>query len=587
MKRDTPPAPVAGHCEWMDWLGSGLLKAPMVVRPMPAPGLADPTSASPVATQATAPMTVLTAASPMPVLMAAHIPQLLLPSTHADANANANADASRYTLARASIAHATGHLRYSTPGQATTGLKPLAIVMVSALEDARVDLLTMRDYPGVRAWFMRCWDAVPASEGLDFASLMQRLGRALLDPACDDRNPWVQQARARFDALADLTDAAACRRIASVLANELGQMRVPFDAQQPYVVPVAYRDDNSYLWTFDKTAADTTATIAADMEPPAKVAGGAGRAPQDVQPDPQPTATYPEWDHRMGHLRQAWCTVCERPAPLDATAPPASRLRNAHLAAPRQRTPARSRPSRDGDTPHLDAAITALLDLRLQSTPPDAVFVRDAARRTRRDDASVLMLLDLSESTNDAFDDSRKPGPQAPDAAGRTVLALEKEAARQLASRHTARGARVAVHGFHSHTRGDVGYYRLLDFGQPLDAAALHRIASVRASLSTRTGAALRHATACLTHERSRQRSILLVSDGAPSDVDVFTSGQLAQDATHAMQEARRQGITVRCLAIGTEAGRELRRMAGPSSVATVTSPRTMASQIARHLARW
>jgi hypothetical protein len=553
----------------MDWLGSGLLKAPMAVRPMPLAGVAG-LAGAPRAT------------SPMPVLTAAHIPQLLLPAPHADDGASRNA------LARASIAHATGHLRYSTAGQATTGLKPLAIVMVSALEDARVDLLTMRDYPGVRAWFMRCWDAVPTSDGLDFASLMQRLGRALIDPTCDDRNPWVQQARTRFNTLADLTDGTACRRIASVLANELGQMRVPFDAQQLYVAPVAYRDDNSYLWTFDETAADTTATIAADMEPPAKVVtADAKHEPQDVRPDPQPTATYPEWDYRMGHLRQAWCTVCERPAPLDGTAPPAFRLRNAHLAAPRQRTPAQSRPNSDGDTPHLDAAITALLDLRLHATPPDAVFVRDAARRTRRDDASVLVLLDLSESTNDAFDDRRKPGSPAPDAAAPTVLALEKEAARQLASRHTARGARVAVHGFHSHTRADVGYYRLLDFGQPLDAAALQRIASVRASLSTRTGAALRHATASLAHERSRQRSILLVSDGAPSDVDVFTSGQLAQDATHAMQEARRQGIAVRCLAIGTEAGRELRRMAGSSSVATVTSPRTMAGQIARQLTRW
>jgi nitric oxide reductase activation protein len=387
----------------------------------------------------------------------------------------------------------------------------------------------------------------------------------------------------RFHALADLADAAACRRIASVLANELGQMRVPFDAQQPYVVPVAYRDDNSYLWTFDKTAADTTATITLDMEPPAMpAAADTAHAPQDVQPDPQPTATYPEWDHRMGRLRQSWCTVCERPAPLDAMTPPASRLRNAHLAAARQRTPAQSRPSRDGDTPHLDAAIAALLDLRLHSTPPDAVFVRDAARRTRRDDASVLVLLDLSESTNDAFDERPASGSHTPGPAGPTVLALEKEAARQLASRHTARGARVAVHGFHSHTRADVGYYCLLDFGQPLDAAALQRIASVRASLSTRTGAALRHATAYLAHERSRQRSILLVSDGAPSDVDVFASGQLAQDASHAMQEARRQGIAVRCLAIGAEAGRALRRMAGSSAVATVTSPRALAGQLTR-----
>lgn len=565
MKRDTLPHHVAERCEWMDWLGSGLLKAPMTVRPMPG---------------------VVQDAPARPVLVAAHVPQLLLPATHEDGSTSWSG------LARAAIAHATGHLRYSTPGQATQGLKPLAIVVVGALEDARVDLLTVRDYPGVHAWFLRCWRASPPGEGLDFASLMQRLGRALLDPGYEDRDPWVQRARARFSALADLTDASACRSLASTLANELGQMRVPFDAQQPYVAPVAYRDDNTFLWTFDKIAADTTAIITADPGPEATpAAADNAQAPQDARPHPLLTAAYPEWDHRIGRLRPAWCTVWERPAPLDRATLIAAPWRKPHLTAARMRTRTQSRPSRDGDTPHLDAAIAALLDLRLQSTPPDAVFVRDAGRRTRRADNSVLVLLDLSESTNDRFAAGpapvSEPGQYPATATSDTVLELEKEAARQLAAHHTARGTRVAVHGFHSHTRADVGYYRLLDFGQPLDAAALQRIASVRASLSTRTGAALRHATACLAHERSRQRSILLVSDGAPSDVDVFTGGQLVQDAAHAMRQARRHGIAVRCLAIGADAGRALRRMAGPAAVATVTNAHALAGQIARHLARW
>ena len=44
---------------------------------------------------------------------------------------------------------------------------------------------------------------------------------------------------------------ALCRRIGSALGNDLGQMRVQFNAKD-YAVQPAYRDDNIGLWQFEQ-----------------------------------------------------------------------------------------------------------------------------------------------------------------------------------------------------------------------------------------------------------------------------------------------------------------------------------------------
>ena len=50
-------------------------------------------------------------------------------------------------------------------------------------------------------------------------------------------------------AAADLHDPAASRRVGGLLGNDLGQMRVQFNART-HVVEPAYRDDNLGLWDF-------------------------------------------------------------------------------------------------------------------------------------------------------------------------------------------------------------------------------------------------------------------------------------------------------------------------------------------------
>ena len=155
-------------------------------------------------------------------------------------------------LHRAMVAHAVAHLRHSTPARPARTLKPMGIAIVSALEDARVERLLCRDFPGLHGWFVAALPPAPDPLDLRFAALVARMDRVLLRAEAQDDNHWVNKARRLFDetvARTGLEDYDAFRAVASILANDLGQMRVRFEPQD-YAVPAPWRDDNSYLWDF-------------------------------------------------------------------------------------------------------------------------------------------------------------------------------------------------------------------------------------------------------------------------------------------------------------------------------------------------
>ena len=54
-------------------------------------------------------------------------------------------------LFRAALTHVAAHMIYTREKMALGTLKPVQIAIASAIEDARVETLAMRDYPGLRA----------------------------------------------------------------------------------------------------------------------------------------------------------------------------------------------------------------------------------------------------------------------------------------------------------------------------------------------------------------------------------------------------------------------------------------------------
>jgi nitric oxide reductase NorD protein len=466
-------------------------------------------------------------------------------------------------LFRATLAHVAAHLEF-TPGRSPVGsLRPIQVALVSLIEDARVEQRALERFPGLCRFWLPFHIAEP-STALTAPALMARLARALLDPGYNDPHGWVRKGRDRFFAdPARWADPAISRELGGLLGNDLGQMRVQFNART-YVVEPPYRDDNQGLWAFPDTAPATSETAyepvhfekAADepadreRESDAGAREGTNRAklvPEDAEIG-IPVARYPEWDYVIGRDRSEWTTVSEygaaegRGTDINAILEryPETAYRIAALVrAAKVSRPVRLRRQSEGDQLDLEAAIATTIDRRAGLVPNPHVYAR---LERRRRDLSVLVLVDASQSTNDIVP-----------AANRSVLALERDATALLAYAMDGLGDPFAIHAFCSDTREDVRYYRLKDFGMPWDAAAKRRLASVTGRFSTRMGAALRHAGRDLVSRPSYRKVLLVVSDGEPSDVDIADRRYLVEDARRAAMALRHGGVDVFC--VGLDAG--------------------------------
>jgi nitric oxide reductase activation protein len=182
--------------------------------------------------------------------------------------------------------------------------------------------------------------------------------------------------------------------------------------------------------------------------------------------------------------------------------------------------------------------------------PPDPRVHAILSRQQR--DLSVLVLLDLSQSTNDRVAN-----------ADTTVLNLAREATVLLADAMARIGDSFAIHGFSSNGRHDVGYYRFKDFDRPYGELAKSRLAGMTGQLSTRMGTALRHAGSFLRDCRAHNKLILLVTDGEPSDIDVHDGQYLVFDARKAVEENSRHGIFTYCMSLDPGADRYVSRIFG------------------------
>ena len=487
-------------------------------------------------------------------------------------------------LFRAAAAHASAHIMFTTQRFSVGSLKPLQIALVSLVEDARVEQLAMRQFPGLRNLWKVFHVAQPGA-AVTAGSLMARLARALIDADYEDDNPWVVKGRRLFFEQKDhLHEQSISRALGGLLGNDMGQMRVQFNFNT-YVVEPAYRDDNQGIWDFGdmgepspdgddvvmqgtRLADDDSNTGENENDEGAEPPPGEEEQVTLNAPSKQeegikeealsPPIQYDEWDYVIGRERPSWCTLLEKPAPAgDPHAIEEILARNQDLVnrvkclvkAVQVQRPRKLKKRLEGDRLDLDACIDAIIDLRT-GVPPDPRVHAILGRQQR--DLSVLVLLDLSQSTNDLI---------AGEAT--TVLNLAREATVLLADAMARIGDSFAIHGFSSNGRHDVGYYRFKEFDRPYGDPSKARLAGMTGQLSTRMGTALRHAGSFLEDRRAHKKLILLITDGEPSDIDVHDAQYLVFDAKKAVEENSRHGIFTYCMSLDPTADRYVSRIFG------------------------
>jgi nitric oxide reductase activation protein len=209
----------------------------------------------------------------------------------------------------------------------------------------------------------------------------------------------------------------------------------------------------------------------------------------------------------------------------------------------------RIRKLEEGDEIDINAAIRSLVDIRMGQQPDPRVMMR-SVRKTR--DIAVLVLLDLSESTND-----RVAGQDY------TVLELTRAATVLLGEAVHKVGDAFAVHGFYSDGRHNVFYQRYKDFEQPWSDIPKARLAGMEGRFSTRMGAAIRHAGHHLSQVRAAKKLLIVVTDGEPADIDVRDPQYLRFDAKKAVEDVGRLGITPFCLTLDPRADQYVARIFG------------------------
>jgi nitric oxide reductase activation protein len=92
----------------------------------------------------------------------------------------------------------------------------------------------------------------------------------------------------------------------------------------------------------------------------------------------------------------------------------------------------------------------------------------------------------------------------------------------------------------------------------------------MKGQLSTRMGAAIRHAVQHLKEQRSAKKLLLVLTDGEPADVDVRDPQYLRHDTKKAVEEAGRSGIMTYCLSLDPRADQYVSRIFGAKNFLVV-----------------
>ncbi|HJV85306.1 MAG TPA: VWA domain-containing protein [Noviherbaspirillum sp.] len=508
---------------------------------------------------------------------------------------------------RAAAVHAAAHIVHTTDRLSSDGLAPLQIAAIEVIEDARIEALAMQQFPRLRQLWSRQHTATPA-QGATIGDYLDRVARALLDGSYADDHPIIADIRKRFTEAGNWRDNALSRDIGLALATQLSTLGITHRPAND-ILSAPYRDDNRHTWEF--RGYDTRAALEERLrfsrqqrrnvslmefinEIDTETAGddaqevwvlqselfpyedfgvsynASGNNAETAMPLP-----YPEWDYRIQMQRPAWTQVIEsRPDAADASRiddiltqhkPLTSRLQRL-IEALQPQGVQRLRKQEDGDEIDLNAVLDAWTDIRRGQMPDNRFMLRH--KRSVRDIA-VMILLDLSESANETIAGS-----------GQRIIDLALEAAVLTADTLERIGDPFAIHGFQSDGRHAVHYRRFKDFKQPYDAQAKGRLCGMRAELSTRMGAALRHATRLMQKQPQKQKLLLLLTDGAPADIDERDPQYLRQDAKKAVEEARRAGITSFCLSLDPLADDYVERIFGRSHAMVLDNIRRLPEKL-------
>ncbi len=244
---------------------------------------------------------------------------------------------------------------------------------------------------------------------------------------------------------------------------------------------------------------------------------------------------YDEWDFQHNAYRHAWCRVraiqAEPAAKSALPQPPRDQLTAVCSTFERLKPtlPRLEKFLENGDRINEDRLVEHIVERRRQPSRPVRFYDKPI---TKQRDVAVLILLDVSGST------------ARPLQGHANTLELEQLSALLLGAGLAAIGDSFAIAGFNSNGRDACVFYIFKNFSEPWNGTTRAKIDAATPSNSTRIGPALRHAGRLLAQQPCRQRIILLITDGKPTDHDYDPdTGYAQRDIRMACEENIRNNI--------------------------------------------
>ena len=204
----------------------------------------------------------------------------------------------------------------------------------------------------------------------------------------------------------------------------------------------------------------------------------------------------------------------------------------------------------------IDAITDLYVDVHSRKTPSDKIYL---ANRKIEKDLSILILLDISLSS-DGY------------AAGNRVIDVEKEVSILFGEILNEFNIDFSIDSFYSKTRNYSTYLTVKDFDDNWNVAK-HKVGAVEPSGYTRIGAALRHAGVRLDKRSTKNKWVILISDGKPNDYDKYEGKYGVNDVKQALRELNSKNINSYALAIEAEAKYYLPQMFGQNHYQILTTP--------------
>ncbi len=273
---------------------------------------------------------------------------------------------------------------------------------------------------------------------------------------------------------------------------------------------------------------------------------------------------YDEWDYKKRAYKDNFCKVFPKPvSDINISYYKKTLRENASTLLGLRKMLAnvnnkyrQLRRQTQGEEFDLDALVDLYTDVQSGHTPSEKIYL---SKRKKEKDISILMLLDISLSS-DGY------------AAGNKVIDVEKQVSILFGEILNEFRVNFSIESFYSKTRNFTTYQTLKGFDESWDKAK-YKVGAIQPQGYTRIGAALRHSGALLDTRDTKNKWVILLSDGKPNDYDRYEGKYGINDVKQALRELNGRNINSYALAIEAQAKYYLPQMFGQNHYQILTSP--------------